>query len=616
MAYRDFLNETPYESPVLGDLPRTLQALQFTQQQKLLKQRQSVDAAKDVTTYIATNKIPWAVTGINELAGEATKARLNEIYHGGLTPSQQTKAMLDEGPKLNARANAITDQVGELHKEIAENEKDQYYISKGDIQKANNVVVDNGEKFGPKKLDTYEQRVLDAKKSIYNVEDVLDNFAGQKHASDFVKAHGDKTNANKFEGQNGVKSGTERSGVFFLPNGMPGISDEVRQEYFNSHPMVQPYYTHLAMNDIQGDIEKALADKHGSLLKLQQSLISDAPVGSREWKADALHAIINNPVIDPIDQRPVNERMRDKADQTLKSYEKQTSKIDVSLKDTSSGSQWGVKNPDIATAEGFDSKEFSGPARTITNTKSAVNPYLTYSSAAPVRMDLATKEVNTNGLSQQFKLKSTKWVPVDAKGIPIPIQAANTDELIEKIKNLPYGTVANAKIAFEGDSLNGDVLDLAYTKRNELDAQYAIDQDPKTKATLDKLTETMENLRLGKDYNTEFLNQLLHVKVNKHELIPVDPGDENTRFVQSQTGMDVYSDKAQTPDMIRVRNAIQQKIRDDQQPVKEIKQIVEDVNKMPAKKGGKQKQADEVEQDGNIFKLDSATGQYKFSRKK
>lgn len=596
MAYREFLNETPYESPVIGDLPRTLQALQFTQQQKLLKQQQRLSHFDKYEQLVATGKDPYYGEITNKLAGDVTKSVHHDFYSGAQAITPETKRKEFDVRGLNKIMADNEDEVKNIHQQIMDTAaQDKYFIPTLALKRNANLISNEGMPTTTEQakdiVKKHQNNIVNQRNSIYSPEDVLENFDAPQLAADFVKARADKVVASKYEGQSGTKSGTERSGVFFLTNGMPGISDETRQDFFQAHPMQQEYYRRLAMNDIQGDIEKTLAD-HVSTLKLQQSVLSHAPVGSKEWKDDAFNAIVQNPYIDPIDQRPVNERVRNKVDATLKSYEKTTSKIDVSLKDTSPAREAGFINPDVSSNEVFNgsseaSANISGVGRTISRTKPATSPYYKLTSRAPIRYDTDTGKVSTDNMPRDFILNSVEVVPVTASGVPSMFKATNVDELEKEINNTPLSRfgpngITGVKMALRGQSVDKSVIDEAFKKQDDLEAQLASNpEDPVIKQKLSFLKEQLDKYNYGESVNYKFLEDLTGRKALHNELMPVNPGDANSAFIKDQTGADVYSQKFQSPAMLRIKSAIDRRVAEaNATPVKEVPKAKKSASKI------------------------------------
>lgn len=552
MAYRDFLNETPYESPVLGDLPRSLQALQFTQQQKLLRQRQVADAANDLKTFQATSTIPKYDRGITHVAGQATQMRLNELHQGQMTPSQQTKAFLDEAPKLNSLAIANKDELGRLNKQILEN-TDPYYRKESDLKKAADVIADTGEPFGYDLLNKDADKISHLRQSLNDDENVMENYAADKAAADWVQKHKTKSFENINKGQSGAKYGSTVSGLFFDKNGKPGITDEHITDFLNYHPKQKPYYTHLAMNDILADIKKARA--------ADPNFMKDMDDG------EALSAIIQNPSLDPVNKQPVNERAREKAKETIKSLESITRKVDTDLSDVNPASEAGILSKDVSSNEVFNGNtDYSAVGRTISRTKPATSPYFKFSSRSPIRLDTQTGKISSDNMPREFILNTVEVVPVNASGIPIGIKAGTVEEMEKQINEMPSsafgkGGITGTKMAFRGQSVDKSVIDEAYKKKEELESQHAQNPDDASIGQkLSFLNEQLDKYNYGESVNYKFLEDLTGRKALHDELMPVDPGDVNSSFVKDQTGADVYSQKFQSPAMQRIKVAVDRRV--------------------------------------------------------
>lgn len=560
MAYREFSNEKLTESPNLGDLPNTLQALSFVNQQKLLQQQRQYNAVQDIKNFEITSKIPKYVRGLTEMAKNFADTRVNEIYHGQVTASPQAVARYTQGTNLNKQAAANEEEVKNLRQRILDIKgRDKYYKAENDLEKTDNAIVDDGSKFGPEMIDKDQAHISTTRNSIYSDEEVLKNFDSDTAASDWVQQqkHGQKSIEQSFKGLSGGKNASLYTGIFFDDAGKPGITDAKVNEFLTFHPKLTPYYTHLVMNDL--------------MKQISQNRAADPSWMNGKSDAEALSAIIQNPALNINSQggKPMNQLIRDKARKKLGDLEAITRKIDTDLSDQNPSAEAGITSKDVSASEIFDANNsVSGPGRSISRNKPATHPYFKFTARSPRRKDIDTGEDSTDNMPHDFTLNSIQLVPVDGSGKIVGFNAKNADDLERQINEAPLSSfgpkgITGTKMAFRGQTIDKSVMEEAIKKRDELEADYVSNpNDTNLKSKLDFLNTQIEKAQYGESFNMKFIEDLTGKKASHNEIFTVEPNDTNVAFVKDQSGMDVYSQKAQTPQMQRIKAIIDRKVKE------------------------------------------------------
>lgn len=560
MAYREFSNERLTESPNLGDLPRTLDALRYVNQQKLLQQQRQYSAVQDIKNFNITSKIPKYVRGLTEMAKHFANARVNEIYHGQVAESPQSIGRYTQGTNLNDQAVANEEEVKRLRERILDIKgRDPFYKAEHDLEKTDNAIVDDGSQFGPEMMDKDQAHLSNTRNSIYSDEEVLLNFDAESAASKWVQLQkeGQKSEKQSSKGLTGSKYSQLYTGIFFDDAGKPGITDEKINEFLSFHDKLKPYYQHLAGNDL--------------LKQIKENRAADPNWMKGMTNEEALDAIIKNPSLNINSKaKSFKQLIRDKVRRKLSDLEGITKETDTDLSDQNPSAEAGFTSKDASSTEIFDANnKVSGPGRTISRTKPATHPYYKIpASRSPMRMNLDTGEIIKDNLPQEFTLNSMQLVPVDGSGKIIGFNAKNADDLERQINEAPLSTfgpkgITGTKIAFRGQTTDKSAMEEAIKKRDELEALWNSDKtNTAVKDKLDFLQIQIEKAQYGEPFNMKFIEDLTGKKALRNEIFTVEPGDVNVGFMKDQLGGDVYSQKAETPQMKRIKATIDRKVKE------------------------------------------------------
>lgn len=584
MAYREFSNEKLTESPNLGDLPNTLQALSFVNQQKSLQQQRQYNAVQDIKNFAITNKIPKYVQGLTEMTKEFANRRVNEIYqHGQLSPSPQMTNLYTEGTNLNAQANAIQDAVKEgQEKVMAIN--DPYYRREHDLKKFDKVIENRGDyQFGQDLIAKDEALTAEARNSIYSPEEVLENFNLGKARSDWIKLYADKSKEVSVKSVGGAKEKSLITAPFVNPAGISDVTNDHISDLFLAHKMIKTAYNHLAMDMIRSEIDENIAADPSYLNKIgaqnkEQAFVAilqnpELNPNSKSWgeARDAEDKIIPNKKLQ------VADRIRELARKDIKREAKYITQWDADYSDVSPSSEAGFTSKDASSTEIFDANNsVSGPGRTISRTKPATHPYYKIpASRSPMRMDLDTGEIIRDNLPKEFTLNSMQLVTVDASGKIIGFNAKNADDLEKQIDDASLSKfgdkgITGTKIAFRGQTIDKSAMEEAIKKRDELEALWNSDKtNTAVKDKLDFLQVQIEKAQYGEPFNMKFIEDLTGKKALHNEIFTVEPGDVNVGFMKDQLGGDVYSQKAETPQMQRIKAKVDRKVKEANATLKE-----------------------------------------------
>jgi len=555
MAYREFQNEKPYESPVI-ETPKTLGVLaQLSNQrarQDLFARQRAAQDFEDIKKFHGSTTVPKYDRLIQGEAYNLTKnAQQDLMQFGVITP--KTKLKMQELQNLNQRGIAHREEMKrQLTEEHAKAAADKYYNPTVNIEKINSTIPQRGLSLEDE-LNADESAISNNRGDIGHPQDIKQTFKHGEQLGDWIQTFKDKTKENSYTGANGIKSSTLMTSPFVNKNGIPDITNEHVGEYLGSHPSVKPYYTHMAIEQLQNEIAQNRAHDPNWMDGMSEgdilSGVIDGQIHNPHPNAVGETRDVNdNSITKPLD---LNERIREMARNDIKSHAHILSKIDTDLSGSSNSHAWGITNKNIQVAEGFENKNFSSPSIAIINPKSPTNPYLRISTASNLRYNLDNGKVVTNKLPREFVLNGgIQLVPVKADGTPVDIQASSPEELAAKIKELPAsefgpGGIVGTKIAMRGQSVNKkQVLDNAYVKVAELKQKVAT--NPNDTTAQQELTDTqniLQQINADAELSPELIQKYLGVDVVQNELIPIDQDDPNSQQIKGLTGMNPYSPK-------------------------------------------------------------------------
>lgn len=619
MAYREFQNEKIYEAPVL-ETPRSLGILAHLQdqqaRQRLFQQQQNLQALEDIKKFHGSTTVPKYDRLIQGEAENITRnAQRDIMQHGVITP--KTKLQMQNLENLNARGIAHREEMKRLlDEEHSKAAADKYYNPTINIERINRSIPYKGLPL-EEELNSDESDIVNNRGDIGHPQDIKQTFKHGEQLADWMQTFKDKTKEQTYVSPTGVKTSTTMTSPFVNKNGVPDITNEHVLEYLNSHKDVKPYYTQLAIEQMQKEIEENKAHDPNWMAGMSEGDILagmiDGQISNPHPNATGITRDVNNNLVNkPLD---LNERIREIARRDIGSHAHMLSKIDTDLSNASEGRGWGVTNKNIQVAEGFENKNFSSPSIAIVNPKSPTNPYLRLSTASNLRYNLDNGKTVTNKLPREFVLNGgIQMVPVKADGTPVDIQATTPEELVQKIKDMPAsefgpGGIVGTKIAMRGQSVNKkQILDNAYVKLAEArDKVAANPNDTQAQQALNDTQQILQQINADAELSPELIQKYLGVDVVQNELIPIDADDPNAQQIKGLTGMNPYSNKVLNH-FAPLKNAIDQRVKQShevERPAvgeywktskgkKDLKKIQANISKAP--------HGDVVEQDGVIYK--------------
>ena len=573
MAYREFQNEKPIESPVIGDMPRTLQALHTVVQTQQQQQNRQNDLIKAHKTLTGSGEVMKYVHGIDEYGAEGTRRFYSDIINKG-RPSYETQQFLAHGEHLKAEAEANASKLSSLNKRVLEN-NDPYYLKTQDLDSVREVLHHDGKTpFGQDMINSDSAKLTDLESNIYSDENVLHNFNQGKATADFVTQQGLKKSKVTNKTQSGAETSSLSETPFVNQYGRPAITVEHLKDYENFHPKVKPYF--------QARVGEQL------LKEIDQNRAADPNWMAGKSREEILGILMEHPELNPqsINKETIGpdgtvvkktltfgDRMRNLEAEQLRHHAKTTTELDTDYSNYNPGAQYGVKVKNIqASGDSFNPGDYAGPARAILQTNSATEPNITIRASSPVRLDTDTGQVITNNRPRYTKILSIQRVPVDRNGVPVKLPAGSEQDAYTAINNLPpdafdpeKGGIVGTKMAIVGQSVDDKVLDLAFARQKQLESEsVANPNDPKIQGTLSKLKEVLQQINLGEDFNEQFLQSQLpgNVRVLHNELIPVNPGDPYYAQIDARTGINMYSPQFQGKGMQNFANAVDKRVRE------------------------------------------------------
>lgn len=553
MAYREFRNEKTYAAPQIEGLPHTLAALDTMARVKAARQQRVFDLQNSWKTFEATNQIPSLNRKINNEARNVTHS-LSNAFRAGFNgiPSDivQRQATLSHQDK---EAKAIEEQIKNKSAQIKElASQDPYYKPNYDLQRLMETTRDN---------DLPISEELASKNNFLSSfspgQDLRETFDREKAASDFVSSLGKTDKENDYTSPEGVRSRVSTSARFRDKNGVPNITDEHIAQFFGKDKRLYQSYQMDAVDDIAKDWSQYKAS--GNEKPAWTKGLTDQ---------DVVAELVNDPAKQKdigVDPKELWSRVADKARNTLKKYEDASVKSFYDQEKQNKGWQFGFTSDKInEPVAGFNTGSYSGPSWTITN-KTGANPYLNIDAVTKAKIDPTTGEVNTSRTPTRTVVNNIHWgiYKTDAKGnkIPIPITASNTDEMIEKIRQMPVGE--RSKISGVAPILNGysidknNLLSTAYTKKDEIETALAKDPtDPEKQNQLQKIEEILDDVNAGRDLNGQLIQRFLGVDIMKPTSFVMEPRDQATSDIRSRTGADLFSDKSMTPEMKTFKQSV------------------------------------------------------------
>jgi len=556
MAYRTFRNEETYAAPDIKGLPNTLAALDtYARVQNQKKQRQ-YDLQNNWKSYQATNKIPSLSRKINEEVGKVSQSTVNAFSAGYQTQPTELRSRQDKLIAQDREAQAIEENIKRLENDIKERAaQDPYYRPNFDLEKLKQLTQDNDLTIEDE-LTQKNQLLAQMNQSIG--KDLRQTFDRDKALADWYNSQGKRDVETEYVSPDGVKSKKYISARLVDNNGVPNVTEEHIAQALEKDPRLYSSFQQDAVDKLSTNWAEYKAS--GNIIPLWTKGLTDQ---------DIVAELVNDPSKQKdIGLQPKNlwDRITDEARPALKRMEDASVKSYYDESKRNAGWQYGFTSQKInPPAEGFNTSNYSGPSWNVT-TKSNTSPYITFDSVTKARVDPTTGQISTSQTPTKTVLNSVHWGPyyVDDKGnkIPLPIQASNTDELIQKINALTPAQRAGLGAAPIANGYSIDKANVIAKSQEKLDElKDILDQspeDPTAQAKVDQLEELIDDMNAGNDVNAQLLQKLVGVDILRPTAFVMEPRDQNTAHYQSRTGADLYSDKAKTPEMKKLIRAIEE----------------------------------------------------------
>lgn len=556
MAYRTFRNEETYAAPDIKGLPNTLAALDtYARVQQQKKQRQ-YDLQNNWKSYQTTNKIPSITRKLNQELGIITQLTMNAFGAGYQTQPQELRVRMDKAIAQDKEAVALEENIKRLENDIKERAaQDPYYRPNYDLEKLKQLTQDNDLPI-EEELAQKNKLLLDLSSSIG--KDLRQTFDRDKALADWYNSQGKGEIETEYIGPDGAKSKKYVSARLFDDKGVPNVTDQHIAQAFDKDPRLYQSFQQDAVDKITSGWNEYKAS--GSTLPVWTKGLTDQ---------DIVAELVNDPQKQKdIGLSPKNlwDLVADEARPALKRMEDASVKSYYDESKRNPGWGYGFTSNKInPPTEGFNTSAYSGPSWNVT-TKSNASPYLMFDAVTKAKVDPTTGQITTSQTPTKMVLNNVHWGPyyVDANGnkIPLPIQALNMEEMIQKLNALTPAQRAGLGVApiANGYSIDkANVIAQSHQKLDEL--QDILDQspeDPAAQAKVEQLEGLIEDMNAGRDVNPQLLQKLVGVDIMRPTSFVMEPKDQNTAHFQSRTGADLFSDKAKTPEMKRLIKAVEE----------------------------------------------------------
>lgn len=315
-------------------------------------------------------------------------------------------------------------------------------------------------------------------------------FRLNDYTADYVKGYGTKEKESKTGNPNATNTIYNSSPFWDPKTGKPGVTDRHAVEYLKSRP--------------DGSVQGFMEAEVGNELEDEMLAMKRSGDSRTEWMKGMSDLEIKNELIRDPSKNIINKtdfgiRVRDKAKQRLNDAADIKSKVDVEYKKDTSKTGGLYNNDAIAHSDTFYNERV-GTGGSLDRIPGSPGGILMISKGAttgkPITFESGSKNIfNVNsGTIQQargsatFNLTGYQVQAYDKNGRPFFIEAADANELKEKIKALPASEFQNLDpnmgIAMKGYSLNrgkmlGDVRSSTYDLNTELAKAKADGNDEK-----------------------------------------------------------------------------------------------------------------------------------------
>lgn len=493
MAYREFYRpqeiiQTDY-SPVAQGFANLFTGIASEYNRRRAATEQ-YKYAMEYSKFENDNKFNEAyVKGVTNLARETFRKTTN--------PSQQLLEMEEQGRRYAADQKAQYDRFTKLDTRIKEKgTEDPYYDPEVDRKMLETAAF--GED-GDIDFRTRGERLNQVSETIGNNPLA---FRRKNYVSDWVKLYGKKEQEKKYGNANVESSKYSSSPFWDEKTGSPGITDVHVLDYLNSRADVQ--------NSLSFEVKNEISDEADQVKKLIDQ--GDERVQKLKGLNDGelmLH-LISNEKDNVINNKPYNERIRDKARKDLQEAANITLKTDIQYKEPKSINnvssdqrhEFTFYNNPIGDGE----QRFASPGGTLMQKNGKP---LQIQSDSELSFDLRTGKPAKRRGEAMFNITGYQLAPLQKDGSPLFLKGSTTEEMINEINNLPESTIMTMgpemSVVLRGYSIDrNNAINDVNTKKSNLETQLgaAIDSgDIETQRRIEAQIEKLEMLKnnLGMD---------------------------------------------------------------------------------------------------------------------
>lgn len=340
-------------------------------------------------------------------------------------------------------------------------------------------------------------------------------FRINDYTADYVKGYGTKEKSVSSGNPNATNTIFNSSPFWDSKTGRPGVTDKHAVEYLKSRPdgSVQGFLEAEVSNELESEMES-----------MKRS--GDSRVDWMKGKSDLeiKNELVRDPSKNIINKTDFGIRVRDKAKYRLQEAADIKSKVDVEYKkdttktgglynndaiahsDTFYNEQVGTQGiPDrVASAHRMNQNAAPGGILMINKGVTAGKP-ITFESNSKNIFNVNSGTVQQARGSATFNMTGYQVQAYDKNGRPYFIEAADVNDLKDKIRQMPASEFANLdpelKVALKGYSLNrgkmlGDVRSSTYNLNTELAKAKSEGNDEKA-AQIESQIYELQNFTAG-----------------------------------------------------------------------------------------------------------------------
>jgi len=465
MAYQEFANPNAAEAPDIGDMPRTLQALQYVNQQKERALQARRTAAQNLKEFTINGKDTPSVERLTKEAQDVKNETVNDIMNYG-SPRPETIKKRDKIELAHNIMKTVDEQTKSTLEEIGKWDK---YMNKGKaIGELGEVATFNP----PENMDLMEHqheranRLLDFQNKVNSAvkggDHTPEYYNNDLFTADWVTKQHEK---NKSKWGVGTDEEGKNSGSTEAPlvdsKGNPNVEPHINA-YLESDPRVLPTIQHEAMQQIEKNVENNIASDKNWLDKAGRALYGKPFQSKEEAINDLFNHPNNNIVPETGELQPsatdengrilkFNDRVRNIAKEKLEEYNNKSSEYlhDVSKNNHSFGAN---KNSSVNVQ--YDNGSTAPGLGLIINHKDKPIPYVNFQPNKYYNLSTGQNVKNVNHLD--FNANNYVLVLRKKNGDLVPFKAQDHDQLLEEIKNTPAKDLIGSDLtwAMKGQAIN------------------------------------------------------------------------------------------------------------------------------------------------------------------